>query len=336
MSDDTPLACQRLPDVFESLSQFALNARASTRPTQIGGHITRRRGQSLEFYDYTPYTPGDDMRFLDWRASVRVHGPQAFNDPSQWLLREFVAEEELRLLISVDTRPTMHYPQVLTRRRRSEGDFNASKLQAALWLAEALTFIAADSKDRVIWQPLFTSSPAPSYAARSLEAAGVPFQDLQAHPADEDAPLNLDAIERHLKPAFVWLVLTDFYFSAEQGEILAERVRSAQAGNRWVILVDLDSWPYEAAQLGDNYYRISGPGIEERQAHKLRTRQGSLSKIHADVDAHKADILADCGTVDFSWWQWPQTLASHSEFVAFFLACFLNDTYMQRLFMRPE
>lgn len=340
---------ERLPNLFSRLQQFTLQARQLDRRSLTGGHTSRQRGQSLEFYDYAAYTPGDDTRHLDWRVSVRVHGIEALYDPSKWLLREFVAENELRLLISIDNRESMHYP--LMQQRRSSTGFNISKLQAALWLAEALTFIARSSKDRVIWQPLFIPTHgASSYNTRSLADVGAPFAALQ-HPvpdqpvmqqartpdANSGAPrLNLQAISQHLKPAFIWLVISDFYFEEGTLQALADRVRSAQASYLWVILLDMDSWPYEAAQLGDRYYRIQGPGLAARNWHKLRTRRQHLSAIAATISEHKRAVLENRGTSDYSHWAWPEQIESREAFVRFFTDTLTNDRYLQRIFMKEK
>ena len=43
--------------------------------TPIGGRIGERlgsgTGSSLEFQDYRPYAPGDDLRHVDWAAYAR-------------------------------------------------------------------------------------------------------------------------------------------------------------------------------------------------------------------------------------------------------------------------
>src|SRR5687767_15395300 len=43
--------------------------------THLGGRVGERlgsgTGSSLEFQDYRPYTPGDDLRHVDWAAYAR-------------------------------------------------------------------------------------------------------------------------------------------------------------------------------------------------------------------------------------------------------------------------
>src|SRR6267142_6478022 len=123
------------------LEQFRLRARQRTRAGQVGAHLRRRQGQSLEFRDFTPYTPGDDVRYIDWRVSLRV------GQRGDLLVRRFGAEEQLTLAVSVDNRPRMHLPE------------HAPKIVMAGWLARALGEVALRRGDRVVLHRLFGAGP---------------------------------------------------------------------------------------------------------------------------------------------------------------------------------
>ena len=58
-----------------------------------GERRSRRRGQSVEFADYRPYTPGDDLRFVDWNIYGRL---------DRLFLKMFLEEEDLSLVIAID------------------------------------------------------------------------------------------------------------------------------------------------------------------------------------------------------------------------------------------
>ena len=65
-----------------------------------GERRSRRRGQSVDFADYRPYTPGDDLRFVDWNIYARLE---------TLFLKLFLEEEDLSLAIAVDTSPSMDW-----------------------------------------------------------------------------------------------------------------------------------------------------------------------------------------------------------------------------------
>jgi uncharacterized protein (DUF58 family) len=57
------------------------------------GHASRLRGRGLNFDELRRYQPGDDLRHLDWRASLRT----------------FTEERDRPALILVDQRMAMFF-----------------------------------------------------------------------------------------------------------------------------------------------------------------------------------------------------------------------------------
>ncbi len=58
-----------------------------------GERRSTKRGSSLEFADYRNYTPGDDLRRLDWNVYARLDRP---------FLKLFEEEEDLAVYALVD------------------------------------------------------------------------------------------------------------------------------------------------------------------------------------------------------------------------------------------
>jgi len=121
---------EALPVPSSQLDRYRLRLRQRDRGTVAGAHLIRQRGQSLEFREFRPYLPGDDIRHVDWRASAR-------HRPGELVVRTFEHEVQTRVVISIDARETMRLPDV------------APKLQLARWFAEAMAYIAGRSGDSV-------------------------------------------------------------------------------------------------------------------------------------------------------------------------------------------
>ncbi len=85
------------------------------------------RGRSPEFADFRSYTPGDDYRLIDWNAYARL---------DRFMLRLFVAEEELPLSLFLDLSGSMDWGM-------------PNKAHTAKRLAGALAYVALSSLDRV-------------------------------------------------------------------------------------------------------------------------------------------------------------------------------------------
>ena len=92
-----------------------------------GERRSKRRGQSVEFADFRPYVAGDDLRFVDWNIYGRL---------DRLFLKIFLEEEDLSLIIAVDTSASMHW-----------GD--PSKFDYARRLAMALGYIGLVNQNRV-------------------------------------------------------------------------------------------------------------------------------------------------------------------------------------------
>jgi uncharacterized protein (DUF58 family) len=126
-----------------------------------GERRSRRHGQSVEFADFRSYTPGDDFRLIDWNAYARL---------DRYLLRLFVAEEELPLCVFLDLSGSM--------------DWGApNKAWAARRLAGAIAYVALASLDRVrltVFADAPTSGGSP---ARGRHGAVQLFARLQSFPA---------------------------------------------------------------------------------------------------------------------------------------------------------
>ena len=215
-------------------------------------------------------------------------------------MRTFEHEVQTRLVVSIDTRATMRLPEV------------ASKLQIALWFAEAMAYIAGRSGDSVALHTLeggqvveLGSSADRWRIRRALQRVSGPEND------DSDVRRRTveswTALERALPPGSVWLVLTDLYF-AEEAEVmsLAARVRNAQQGSRWVVVVDFDSWACETHRVGHGLRRLEGPGVS---APELRVRFTSdlLDDVKGRIDERKRrfDRAAAAGGYDRLRWTWP-------------------------------
>lgn len=88
---------------------------------------TKKTGSGVEFADHRDYTPGDDLRYLDWHAYMRF---------GRLLLRLYEEEEDLSIYFLLDCSSSMAF-----------GD--AEKLRYAKRLTAALAYVGLANLDRV-------------------------------------------------------------------------------------------------------------------------------------------------------------------------------------------
>ncbi len=147
--------------MLRRLETLALQVRRAVSGQMGGERRSKRRGQSVEFADYRNYTPGDDFRLIDWNAYARL---------DRFMLRLFVAEEELPLSLFVDLSGSMDWGK-------------PNKAETARKLAGAIAYVALAALDRVrltVFAEGETSGGAPS---RGRRAAATLFSRLQSFPA---------------------------------------------------------------------------------------------------------------------------------------------------------
>ena len=106
------------------LERYALASKALSRET--GERLATEAGQSVEFHDFRPYQPGDELRYVDWRVYART---------GRLYTRLFQAERTIDLHIVLDTSRSMTL---------------GGKARYAQMVAELLSYVALrDSKCQV-------------------------------------------------------------------------------------------------------------------------------------------------------------------------------------------
>ena len=119
-------------DLFDEEFQRRLEYLAMVSKRVFSGAMraerrTKKTGSGVEFADHRDYAPGDDFRYLDWRAYQRF---------DKLLLRLFEEEEDLAIYFIVDNSVSMGF---------GEGE----KLRHAKRLCAALAYVGLANLDRV-------------------------------------------------------------------------------------------------------------------------------------------------------------------------------------------
>jgi len=94
-----------------------------------GLHLSKMRGRGLDFEEFRPYQPGDDVRLIDWRVTARTNRP---------VTKVFREERERPVIIAVDQTHNMYF-----------GSQVAFKSVIAAQAAALFCWLAIDNGDRV-------------------------------------------------------------------------------------------------------------------------------------------------------------------------------------------
>ena len=88
-------------DYLSRLETLRIQTRRRFLGSRPGGHLSLRRGAGLEFADYRRYSPGDDLRYIDWNLYGRT---------DRLYIKQFQEEEELYTSLFLDSSASMAYP----------------------------------------------------------------------------------------------------------------------------------------------------------------------------------------------------------------------------------
>lgn len=110
---------------LKRLERLRLMAKSQPYGRPGGPHHSPRAGMSLEFTDYKEYSPGDDFRYVDWKAYGRL---------DRLLIKVFTREQDLPIYLLIDKSSSMEV---------------GGKLLYGLRLAAALGYLGLKELDRV-------------------------------------------------------------------------------------------------------------------------------------------------------------------------------------------
>src|SRR5689334_14724905 len=88
------------PDIIGRIARIGFKAGQPVEGGIAGQHRSPLHGLSSEFADYRSYTPGDDLKGLDWRAFARS---------DRFYIKRFEEESNLRAWLLVDASASMRY-----------------------------------------------------------------------------------------------------------------------------------------------------------------------------------------------------------------------------------
>src|SRR5574337_664789 len=88
------------PAALMRIKNLDLRAKVVVEGFFTGLHRRPYHGFSVEFSEYREYTPGDDLRYLDWRVFARS---------DRYYVKRFEDETNLRCYLVLDTSRSMGY-----------------------------------------------------------------------------------------------------------------------------------------------------------------------------------------------------------------------------------
>lgn len=117
------------PDVLRTIRRIQLHTRRTVNDVLAGQYHSVFKGRGMEFADVREYTPGDDLRMIDWNVTARMGHP---------FVKQFQEERELTVMLVVDASASQRF-----------GTGRRFKHEVAAELAALLAYAAIQNNDKV-------------------------------------------------------------------------------------------------------------------------------------------------------------------------------------------
>jgi uncharacterized protein (DUF58 family) len=195
-------------DYLKRLRRVELRSRLASQELMAGQCDSIFKGRGMDFVDVREYTPGDDVRRIDWNVSARLR---------KTFIKRHTEERELTVLVLVDLSASGHF-----------GTGGVTKRELAADLAGTLALSAIRNNDRV-GLILFTGEVEHYLPPRKTrQHAQRMLRDLLAHVLRGGGTSVGKAIEfagrvTH-RPALLFL-LSDFHDTGFEGELKSANQR---------------------------------------------------------------------------------------------------------------
>ena len=270
------------PELLQRMGDLELIAREVVEGLRVGSHRSPLRGFSTEFAHHRQYSPGDEIRDIDWRV---------FGRTDRYYTKLYEAETNFDCTILIDASASMSY-----------GSGKVNKLEYAKFLAASLAYVVLKQRDSV-GLSVFDSEMREYLPPRS--AMGVILQidqllrDIKPTPKTSIAKQLHDIALMMKRRSFV-ILISDLFSDVD--DILAGLDHLRHDGHNVVVMHTLD--PYEIEFPFKGTWQFDGlEGEEPLTTQPERIRDNYLASFGEYLEALKAGCVAsyiDYTTVDTS------------------------------------
>ena len=254
------------PSVLAAISSLELVAKTVVDGFVAGLHRSPDFGFSQEFAEYRAYTPGDDLRSVDWNVYARTE---------RLYLKRYRGETNSLLTILLDASNSMQF-----------GSHGVNKMDYARYLAASLFYLAIhgqrDAAGLITFDDEIRNYIRPSTRQGQLQRLLAGLEQAEAR-ARTDFSKPMRYFQELLKRRGIVLIVSDFWESPESIVRTIEPLRFH--GNEVVLFHVLDP--------EDVHPKLNGPSIlvdMETKAELEVTPDYSKNEYREKIAAHLTDL----------------------------------------------
>src|SRR6202020_2538507 len=254
------------PSILAGISGLELVSETVVVGFVAGLHRSPDFGFSQEFAEYRAYTPGDDLRNVDWNVYART---------DRLYLKRYRGETNSMLTVLLDASNSMQF-----------GSHGVNKMDYARYLAASLFYLAIhdqrDAAGLITFDDEIRNFVRPSTRQGQLHRLMAALEQAEARaPPDFAEPMRY--FQEFLKRRGIVLIVSDFWDSPESIIRTIEPLR--YRGNEVVLFHVLDP--------EDVRPKLNGPSMlvdMETKAELEVTPDYTKKEYREKIDAHMADL----------------------------------------------
>jgi len=276
------------PGTLIKFSNLPLIAKTVVEGFISGLHRSPHRGFSIEFSEHREYTPGEDLRYLDWKV---------FGRTDRFYIKVFKEETNLKAYILLDVSSSMNYASK-----------SVTKLQYAIMLASILSYLMIKQKDAVGLVTFDTEIKDFIKPVSTVSHLQNIFGILEKIEPGKETSVGtvLDKIARNIKKRSLIILLSDLM--DEQGSIVKGLSHFRYRHHEVIVLHLLDPAEIKLPFAGDCEFRDMESGekvlanidyIRETYHELMKEFLGSMRKSCAEKRIEYALAATDVGFDQF-------------------------------------
>lgn len=267
------------PEILSKLQGLELRARHVVEGYVAGMHRSPYHGFSIEFAEHREYSPGDDLRYVDWKV---------FGKSDKYYLKQFEEETNLICYLLLDISQSMTY---------QGPDAPMSKLEYAQTMAASLAHLVLQQQDSVGLvtfdreiRHITKASSNPSHLRSLLHE----MQETSAEEKTALGPIFHDLAER-IKRRSIVVVISDLFDDAH--EILAGLKHFRHRRHEAIVLHVLDpaelDFPFQQMTLFEGLEQLPDVLTEPKTLRKayLKEMGDYLKQIKVGCRQQQSDYV---------------------------------------------
>jgi uncharacterized protein (DUF58 family) len=259
--------------IMSSMRQLEIRTRRMVNDSLAGAYHSVFKGRGMDFDEVREYTPGDEVRTIDWNVTARAGRP---------FVKKFTEERELTIFLLVDISASGNF-----------GSGLASKRDLAAELASVLAFSAIHNSDKVgllLYTDRVERYLPPKKGRRHVLRV---VRDILYHIPEAtgtDTVKALDVANRLLHRRAIVFLISDFETSADPTGARVELRRAMRRTNRRHDLVAVHVEDPREKELPDVGI-VALEDAESGEVIELDTASGAVRKRFKELSSERCRRL---------------------------------------------